>query len=25
MFYALGGVLIAYGVWSWIRDRNNRH
>jgi len=24
ILYAIGGVLIAYGVWCWAKDRNNR-
>jgi len=24
LFYTLGGVMIAYGIWSWYKDRNNR-
>ena len=25
LFYALGGAFIAYGIWQWYKDRNDRN
>ena len=24
-FYVMGGVFIAYGIWMWYKDRNDRN